>query len=156
MNRSEATKYSLVFRTSEMIDFLERQTGAQEQMIRAILGSWVGILRNYVLSLVERNTILLKNFQQGNGQMNLGHDLIPLEQTIEDFVEQMRGSDIDNLYTLRVIDALKNKFVELGGLKAFEPIGWFSPNSVGFRVRCWGDFLQPSSDDPVEIIYGEI
>ena len=154
MDRNEAMEQGLVFLTLEMTDFLQKQTSAPEQVIEIILGSWVGVLRSHALSLGEASIMLLKDFQHGEGCLRIGWDLIPLGQVTNDFLARMRESSIDDPSALLVIKVMKDKLFELDGLKAFQPIGWFVPNSNGFLVRCWSDFLQPLSDDPIELIQG--
>lgn len=153
--RSEAYRSGLLLSTQEMIEWLQSETGAHEIMIEAIIGNWVGVLRNQALTELERDEKVSRRFQNGHGFIVLGKMLQPPGWTDNDMLEYSclcTGVSSEEVSSL-LVHIGEN--LRTSHQKAFEPIGWFHPREDGFDVLCWNDFLQPLLDAPMESILGD-
>ncbi len=159
-----------IFRTHSMIDYIKdeiitkklfdnvsnkKQTELVENLSCGVLGAWVGVLRYKALSMAENDKEFFLKIQSGNGVLDLNEDLAPSGWRTEDVINQVSIQTGLNSNSVRVfLNLIKDKFGELSGNKAFEPIGWIEKKDNGsFQASLWKDFLLPvNDDDPPELI----
>ncbi len=146
-DRLVALEEDLLFRTNDMVDWLGIQAGLEEELSEALLGAWVGMLRNVVLHQAEQNEDVLKAVETGSGTLTLDRELAPKDSDKTEAwsqIAQETGLPYNGLRPL--LRLIGERLRGLQGKKAFEPIGWFtSTDNDDFSVTLWRDFLQPVS-----------
>ena len=153
-NRISAYEQKMLFRTYEMVDWLQDKTGTPPEMSEALLGAWVGVLRYEVLCRAEKDEDFLQTIKNGKGSLLLNKELAPETWSNEELGNQIsRETGLLHVTVYYLLEKVGEKFRELDEKKAYEPIGWVHINKddgYPFSVNFWQDFLQPMTDEPPE------
>jgi hypothetical protein len=152
MDRHSASEAGVLFHTYEMVEWLRIRTSFSDDMIKALLGAWIGVLRYEALLRAEDDKQFLFAMQNGEVVLRLSGELTPEGWDDQDVLDQLyHETGVSYPETSLLLSLIAEKFSELNG-KAFEPIGWIQIGSGKdkgkFLVRYWEDFLGLRSHEP--------
>lgn len=160
-NRSLLMKHmpAQVLHTVDMIGWLNEKAGADPNTADAVLGAWVGVLHTEMLRRVVLDPGTLRRLEEGHEVLVLNEELAPRRRCLGPgnwTTEQlwMRISAQTTLMHREVsllLRLIAQKFRELNGELAFEPIGWVIVTSSNeFEAHLWDDFFEPSEERTIE------
>lgn len=159
LDRLTAVQEDQVLTTYALIDWLEGRE-IPPPVSESFLSVWVSLLRD---ALLQRQGATGRYFRHGAGpeelRIHLSTHLAPEGWSDEELLAQLTLEvGLPRVQLVLLCRMVGDVFRELGGERAFEPVGWLRPKGTqgehGFWVLFWSDFLAPKIIAPLETITG--
>lgn len=153
-DRQWAYEHRRLLRTHETIARLHAETGFPDELIGAVIRTWVALIRHEALSMAKHDRAFRWAVESGEGLLLLNNELAPEgweSGSLQTLISNATG--LSSPQVTKLLSLVAEGFGAIRGAKAFEPVGWVEiaeePSALEDRVQqtfvvhCWKDFLEP-------------